>query len=178
MRNGLIAGYLVLQIALPASYYFRDDPLDERFAWRMFSPVRTVSCQTLLYDESNGRKRRLQLLREVHVAWKGLLERGREHILAGFARKWCGETPGRKLTADISCSTPEAIVLVVCAAPPANDERPARYEGHLRCGGRSAKSCYAHECGEKTPRDCYQARCRRRPIEPDVDLCALYGDGR
>jgi hypothetical protein len=165
----------VLQIALPASYYFRDDPLDERFAWRMFSPVRTVSCQALLYDESGSGKRRLQLLREVHVAWKGLLERGREHILSGFARKWCGDAPGRKLTADISCSTPEALVLVICRAPPTSDEPPARYESHPRCDGASAEDCYARECGKKTSRDCYQALCRRRPLEPDVDLCARYG---
>lgn len=177
MRNGLIAAFLTLQIALPASYYFRDDPLDERFAWRMFSSVRTVSCRVQLYDETAGGRQRLRLMRELHVAWKNLLGRGREHILGGFARHWCAQVPGRKLTADIECSTPEALALVVCAGAPTGDARPARYDSHPRCEGETAEACYARECGDQTARACYAARCRQRPVERDVDLCAKYGGG-
>jgi len=32
-----IVAYLLFQLALPLSYYVRDNKLDERFAWRMFS---------------------------------------------------------------------------------------------------------------------------------------------
>lgn len=175
MRNGLIAAFLLLQLTLPLSYYLGDERLDERFAWRMFSPVRTVTCSAALYDESGGRKKKLQLLREVHVAWKRLLERGRRQILAGFARKWCAEAPGRKLTADITCRTPEALSLVVCRSAPANDARPAAFDKDPRCAGESAEACYARECDLRGARDCYASRCRMRPVPVDVDLCAASG---
>ncbi len=175
MRNGLILAFLVLQLALPASYYLAGDTLDERFAWRMFSPVRTVSCQVTLYDDSSGTPRRLQLLRETHVAWKRLLERGRRHILQGFARHWCAQVPGRRLTADVECRTPDAMALGICRTTGRSlDEagRRASFRAAPACAGRDPDVCYREECGDRDVATCYRARCRMRPIPRDLELCA------
>ncbi len=172
MRNGLIAAFLLLQVVLPMNDYLGDDRPDERFAWRMFSPIRTVTCSTALYDETGWQKQKLRLLTEDHVAWKRLLERGRRHILMGFAQKWCAKAPGRKLTADITCRTPEALTLVVCSSSPASDARPSAFERDRRCAGESAEACYARECGTRGARDCFAERCRMRPVAANLDLWA------
>ena len=39
-----IALFLVVQMAVPASYYLRKDRHDERFSWRMFSTMRMAKC--------------------------------------------------------------------------------------------------------------------------------------
>lgn len=45
MRLVLVHAFLIAQILAPASYYlWRDDPRDERFAWRMFSSMRFDAC--------------------------------------------------------------------------------------------------------------------------------------
>ena len=38
LANIFIVAVIASQIWLPLSYYLGDDPFDERFAWRMFSP--------------------------------------------------------------------------------------------------------------------------------------------
>ena len=43
-RGRFIAVFIATQLVLPLRYYvLRDDEHDERFAWRMFSPMRMAS---------------------------------------------------------------------------------------------------------------------------------------
>ena len=43
--HGFIAVFVAVQLALPLHYYLlRDDHHDERFAWRMFSSTRMLTC--------------------------------------------------------------------------------------------------------------------------------------
>ncbi|MBW2464764.1 MAG: hypothetical protein JRH11_24155, partial [Deltaproteobacteria bacterium] len=39
-KNTLIVAFLAFQLLLPLRYYMGSDEFDERFAWRMFSPIR------------------------------------------------------------------------------------------------------------------------------------------
>jgi hypothetical protein len=44
-RGRFIIAFLAVQLLLPLHYYLvRHDPHDERFAWRMFSPMRMADC--------------------------------------------------------------------------------------------------------------------------------------
>ena len=61
LRRAFILGFLALQLIAPASYYlWRDNPMDERFAWRMFSPIRLIKCDVTLYDATHATKTRLR----------------------------------------------------------------------------------------------------------------------
>ncbi len=73
-----IGAWLVLQFALPVSYYVDGgDPLDERFAWRMFSPSRMVRCQADLYSGGPDQRRNDLIKSELTMVWRGWLARGR-----------------------------------------------------------------------------------------------------
>jgi hypothetical protein len=80
-----IAGWILLQLALPLSYYLGDDPYDERFAWRMYSDVRAVRCK--LEFTADGEV--VDLNRRYQVAWNRLAKRGRPSILEGMSRDLC-----------------------------------------------------------------------------------------
>jgi len=44
-QGRFIAVFVIAQLLLPLHYYLaRKDPHDERFAWRMFSPMRMARC--------------------------------------------------------------------------------------------------------------------------------------
>lgn len=86
---GLWAVVLV-QLAIPASYYLRDAAADdERFAWRMFSAVRFRKCEVEAYEAAPSGRRALDLDRELHASWVGLLRRGRPAVIASFLRSRC-----------------------------------------------------------------------------------------
>ncbi len=172
MRHGLVAAFVLIQLALPGSYYFREDRLDERFAWRMFSSVRTVGCSVRLFDVDAGRRTQLRLMREVHVVWRNLMSRGRRPILEAFAGKWCAENPGHGLEVDIECSTPASLSAVICRAGPGASGVPAAYRDPQACEGLDPEACFRAECGERSASDCYQATCRTRPYPEGTDLCA------
>ena len=48
--------FLLVQIWIPTSYYWSDEPTSERFAWRMFSSVDLSTWQTrvIALVERNG----------------------------------------------------------------------------------------------------------------------------
>src|SRR5512132_2793013 len=72
-------GWLIMivvgsQLLLPLHYYVaRRDPHDERFAWRMFSPMRMADCAVRATLDGAT----LPLEREFHEAWLALARRGR-----------------------------------------------------------------------------------------------------
>jgi hypothetical protein len=87
---------VVLQVAIPASYYLvRDDPDDERFAWRMFSAVRLKRCEVTASERaSGGLARPIDIPRSVHASWIRSLERGRPNVIEHFLAQRCRPTPG------------------------------------------------------------------------------------
>ncbi|MCB9538904.1 MAG: hypothetical protein H6704_21940 [Myxococcales bacterium] len=177
MRNALIAGFVALQIALPLSYYLGDDPYDERFAWRMFSPVRLARCTLQAFDETDGVRRPMRLGEDLHVVWINLMKRARRQVIDHWAFDWCAEqrAAGREpvLRVQLTCASPEAAGLGVCRDPGDRngDGVPDGYVGHPACAGDRA-DCFARDCGDMDAAACHEARCLRRPIAPDADLCA------
>lgn len=132
VRSLFIVAFIAAQLYLPLSYYLRPDPLpelreghagqgpvtlpegsdpfDERFAWRMFSPVRMVKCRATLYDATDGVRKRVRVGQELHYLWVNLMRRARRPIFDQYARWRCpqmaegGATP--VLNAEVTCPLP------------------------------------------------------------------------
>jgi hypothetical protein len=88
-RKVPIAVYILLAIflLLPLRYYLSSDNRDERFAWRMFSPVRIQRCEaTFFHGESN---KPIPTARRFHNAWLGLARRGRRNIVKAMGERLC-----------------------------------------------------------------------------------------
>jgi len=98
--NGFIVAFLGLQLALPLSYYLvRLDDHDERFAWRMFSSTRMVSCRVVLAVDEQP----VALQTEFHDAWIALAQRGRRNIVEAMGARLCQQHPGSVVTARLTC---------------------------------------------------------------------------
>ena len=94
MRTDLIIGALLaFQLIVPLTYYLRDDPYDERFAWRMFSAIRMQSCSVEVREKRRGEDAdvRLQLLRVIHEGWITTLERNRRDVILALLERRCDE---------------------------------------------------------------------------------------
>lgn len=100
-RRGLfVALYLAAQLLLPLQYYLqRQDRHDERFAWRMFSPERTVRCRVAFRvgDEPVPRDGTF------HQAWWELASRGRIVVVERMASRLCQEGGGRPVGVLLVC---------------------------------------------------------------------------
>jgi hypothetical protein len=111
-RGRFIIAFLAVQLLLPLHYYLlRRDPHDERFAWRMFSPMRMTRCITRI----NVDKQTLQLGTKFHEAWVEVANRGRYVVLEAMAAKVCEENPGKQVELVVDCEYLD---------------RPARHFGH------------------------------------------------
>lgn len=174
MKNVAIVAFLALQIGLPLSYYLSDTPYDERFAWRMFSPIRLIKCDVTLFDATGGGKRPLRDLAEMHVVWRNLMERGRLPVVDAFARQWCAEAPDRALTVDLTCGPPDGRLVGICRRGPGDRDRdgvPDGYADPFVCPGDDLAACFKAECGDRSAQACYTERCVVRLIPGDRDLC-------
>jgi len=106
-RRVFILLFLVVQLSVPAGYYlWHDNPMDERFAWRMFSPIRIGGCKVKAYRDTQP----VALGREVHVVWGNLLRRGRLDVARGVARHLCQTSTDRRVRLEISCTQPDGSV--------------------------------------------------------------------
>ena len=174
-RDVLIAAVVLINIALPASYYIgrSDSPLaryDERFAWRMFSPVRMARCQVELYDGAE----RIQLQRELHVVWINLLKRARPSVVDRVLDKFCGERgPDPDIRLQMVCTPPESATLTICdgASDRDRDGVPDAYTRSHYCDDMSPADCFRHECGDKAPAACYADLCRATLIDRSHNQC-------
>lgn len=92
--------FLGIQTWAALSYYQSDYPWDERFAWRMFSPVRGLKCSYQIWerqdqsssacpDKSGLQCAPYKLSRHHHMVWNNLLKRGRLSVLSQLARYEC-----------------------------------------------------------------------------------------
>jgi hypothetical protein len=96
-----ILGFVALQLVLPLRYYVANrDPHDERFAWRMFSPMRMAQCQPTVTVDGQP----LALPTRFHEAWLELARRGRFVVLEEMAAQLCAEQPDRKVTLSLDCT--------------------------------------------------------------------------
>lgn len=92
-RNALLWLVLLVQIALPTSYYlWRADREDERFAWRMFSEIRFRACTVEVSERRASGERPVVLSEALHASWIGALRRGRERVIERFLASRCAGT--------------------------------------------------------------------------------------
>jgi hypothetical protein len=99
-RGRLIVAVVATQLLIPLRYYVANrDPHDERFAWRMFSPMRMAQCTPDM--RVDGKK--LELGTEFHEAWVEIAKRGRFVVVEGMAAKLCRKQPGVKVTVTLEC---------------------------------------------------------------------------
>jgi hypothetical protein len=97
----LLVAFLAVQVAAPLHYYtLRDDRLDERFAWRMFSPTRVIRCEPRFYVDG----RPVELGARYHEAWVGLARRGRRAVLDAMAADLCAAHPGGDVALALTCA--------------------------------------------------------------------------
>ena len=100
MTRLFILAFVIIQLCIPLHYYLlRKDENDERFAWRMFSPIHMRQCRTkLLLDDQL-----VVLPRKFHQAWIRIANRGRMHVINQMASKLCAENPGKSVRISVVC---------------------------------------------------------------------------
>ena len=99
-----IHAVLLVLIATPLHYYLaNDDMRDERFAWRMFSPIRSETCGTQFLLGEN--RTALKASDTFHSAWVGLALRGRKQVIEAMGNRLCETFPGQELRIRVQCET-------------------------------------------------------------------------
>ena len=100
-RGRFILAFLALQLLLPMHYYtVRRDPHDERFAWRMFSPMRMSRCSAQFSVDGAP----VVLGTRFHEAWIEIANRGRHVVLEAMAEKLCADHPGKPVALSLDCN--------------------------------------------------------------------------
>ena len=100
-RGRFIVVFVLVQLLLPLHYYlFRHDPHDERYAWRMFSPMRMTQCAPHFTVD----KTPVPMTKEFHEAWIEIANRGRFAVLEEMAAKLCTENPGKPIGLAMDCT--------------------------------------------------------------------------
>ncbi|MFZ4735706.1 MAG: hypothetical protein ACOYM9_07165 [Bradymonadia bacterium] len=143
-RTLFIIAWIGIQLAVPAAYYLGEDRFDERFAWRMFSPVRLSECRVRFIDRTDGGEAQVRHGADVHEVWGNLFSRARVSVIEGYADRWCARRR------DAGASQPALHVDLVCVNP----DRLSDPE----CAGTN---------GEPAP-----GACRLRPLPLERNLCA------
>jgi hypothetical protein len=111
--DGFIAVFVALQLLLPLSYYVaRLDRHDERFAWRMFSPTRMVTCGVVLTVDGAA----LPQSRFFHQAWAETATRGRRVVLEAMGAHLCRSH--KTVTARLECKPIASQAARAAMAPP------------------------------------------------------------
>ncbi len=95
-----IALFVAIQLTLPILYYTRKDPHDERFAWRMFSPMRMARCQPAATINDAP----FNLGGEFHEAWLEIASRGRFKVIEAMGARLCAEHPKSAVRISIDCT--------------------------------------------------------------------------
>jgi len=99
-RGRFIAVYLVAQLLIPLTYYTaRRDPHDERFAWRMFSPMRMIQCEPTYRLDGEP----FALGARFHEAWIEIARRGRFAVIEAMGARLCREHPGHAVEVRVVC---------------------------------------------------------------------------
>ncbi len=111
-KSLLIAAVVVFQLLLPVRYYANDDEFDERFSWRMFSPIRVVRCDVRWTE--GAAKRPVKVSADVHFVWTSLMKRARMDVFEGYAKRRCEKLATAKqpqqVYVDLACHHPDGKV--------------------------------------------------------------------
>jgi len=100
-RGRFIVVFLLAQLLIPLRYYVHHrDPHDERFAWRMFSPIRMVQCTPRFALDGKV----LDLRGEFHEAWFEIASRGRFGVIEAMGKRLCERNPGHTVRVDLACT--------------------------------------------------------------------------
>jgi hypothetical protein len=100
-QGRVILVVVAVQCLLPLHYYVaRRDPHDERFAWRMFSPMREARCSARWTLDGKP----LVITNQFHEAWLELEQRGRFAVIEAMAADQCAKHPGGKVSVTLDCS--------------------------------------------------------------------------
>ena len=100
-RGRFIAVFVLVQLLVPLHYYIRHrDPHDERFAWRMFSPMRTATCAPQFTLNAAP----VDLGREFHEAWGEIARRGRFTVVEAMGARLCASHPGQEVKVTLVCT--------------------------------------------------------------------------
>jgi len=92
---------VVTQLLLPLRYYVAHrDPHDERFAWRMFSPMRMSHCTPKF--ELDGKP--VPMASTFHEAWYEIAQRGRFEVIEKMGAALCKQHPGSAVKVTLDCS--------------------------------------------------------------------------
>lgn len=95
--------FLAIQLALPLYYYYgRRDTNDERFAWRMFSPTRMLTCAPRFFVGDD--RRPVPLSGVFHQAWINLAKRGRLMVVEEMGARLCRDHPDQPVYVDLQCA--------------------------------------------------------------------------
>ena len=99
-RGRFIALFLLVQLLLPLHYYGRRDPHDERFSWRMFSPMRMARCtpSVMIGDKPAN------LGAEFHEAWLEIAKRGRFQVIEKMGARLCEKYPAQEVRLSVDCT--------------------------------------------------------------------------
>ncbi len=100
-RGRFIVVFVLAQLLIPLHYYVQHrDPHDERFAWRMFSPMRMAQCSpTIKIGETVQPISRL-----FHDAWIKIAQRGRFEVVEAMGAELCRRYPGKEVTISLDCT--------------------------------------------------------------------------
>jgi len=115
-RGRFILAFLVIQLLAPLTYYVvRRDPHDERYAWRMFSPMRMAKCNAQLSVDGEP----VALYSTFHEAWIEMAQRGRFVVIEDMAAKLCEDNKGKRVEVSLDCTY--------------LDRKPAHFGGQNMC---------------------------------------------
>ena len=88
---------IAFQVVMAVGYYtWRTDPLDERFAWRMFSVQRLAQCKVSF--RIGDPPQRAQVGKVFHEAWVNIAARGRKEVIERMAAHLCEKNPLEPVT--------------------------------------------------------------------------------
>jgi hypothetical protein len=94
---------LTSQLLIPVHYYTaRKDEHDERFAWRMFSPMRMARCTPKFVRDDAAAP--MSLEPEFHEAWIEIAQRGRFRVVEAMGAKLCTKYPGSEIRVTLECT--------------------------------------------------------------------------
>ena len=163
--------FILLQIALPLSYYVNENEYDERFAWRMFSSVRMTRCSFQLASSDGTTETPLSLPKEYHVVWINLAKRARLDVIDAMVERACAKHS--VIVGALQCSTPQSPAIGLCrnARDLDGDGIPDGYQSLVGCDALSASGCFQRDCPTGITNQCVDNLCKTDLIPRGVNLC-------
>ena len=165
---GSVLVFFGIQLYLPLSYYWQDKVYDERFAWRMFSPVRMTSCDFRLW---HGEARtRIKLSKNYHVVWINLAKRARMSVVNAIINDRCESHSF--VSGQLRCTSPQAAAIGLCRnRQDANrDGIPDGYDDGVGCA-EEPMQCFQRDCPDLDTSACAARLCTTDLLPLNTNLC-------